>query len=222
MKIEVRNISKYYRKFQALNNVSFIINKPGIYCITGASGSGKTTLLKIMSGLLVPTAGEIFYDEISLYQQKLNQLGHIRNQTIGYVFQDFFLEENFSVSENVAIPLLLRKIKKKDIIDKVDTALEKVDMTQRSEQIVRELSGGEMQRTSIARALVGEPKIIFADEPTGNLDTKNSEIVISLLEALASEGKIIIMVTHNPALAARANICYNLVDGVLEKVEVLK
>ncbi|NLD25730.1 MAG: ABC transporter ATP-binding protein [Acholeplasmataceae bacterium] len=214
MEIIIEKVTKYYQEFIAVKDVSLKLEKGKIYCLVGDSGSGKTTLMKIMSGLLYPTSGHVYYDGISIYETKGNYLAEHRNRNIGFVFQDFFLEEKLSVFENVSVPLLIRGQKNKNTLENaVQEALEAVDLLPKTRQIAGTLSGGEKQRAAIARAIVGKPKIIFADEPTGNLDSKNSNRIIELLKDLNKLGHTIFLVTHNQNIATTIPNKFQMIDG---------
>ncbi len=207
MAIKIENISKKYSDFYALKNVSITLEYGKIYCLIGDSGSGKSTFLKIVSGLLLPSDGTVTYDNKNIYQLSNNELSIHRNENVGFVFQDYFLEENLSVYENTMVPLLIRGNIKHDVLkETVINALTAVGMAHKMDQIVNTLSGGEKQRVSIARAIVGNPKIIFADEPTGNLDSTNGNRIMEVFLGLNLKGTTIMIVTHNENIA-------NLIDN---------
>ncbi len=213
MKLVVENISKKYNDEYVLKNLSLYIDKPGIYPIIGSSGSGKTTLLKIASGLLMPTSGKVLYNDINIFELRFDERARLRNEKIGFIFQDYFLEESFSSLENVEVPLFLnKKLKIKEIEQQAKNALKAVKLENKANQLTKTLSGGESQRVSIARALVNNPDIIFADEPTGNLDSVNGDIIMELLEEISKE-KIIILVTHNESIASRYEKFIEIKDG---------
>lgn len=214
MIIKAENISKNFNGFTALSKISYNFEGNTMYCITGPSGSGKTTFIKILSGLMPPSEGQVLYDNSSLYKLKNNELSVVRNKVNGFVFQDYFLEEKFSVFENVTVPLYIRKgLSKNEIKDLTMSALEMVGLNKKFNQLVGSLSGGEKQRTAIARAIVGNPDIIFADEPTGNLDQKNGEIIIELFKDMVKRGKMVILVTHNDNIAKLSDKVINILDG---------
>lgn len=184
--------------------------------VIGASGSGKTTLLQILGTLARPCSGELTMDGTSLLQLSDSQLAEFRNRSLGFIFQFHHLLPEFSALENVMMPALISGKKKKDIIDKAQTLLEQVELGERLHHRVGELSGGEQQRTALARAIVMEPALLLADEPTGNLDSRAGELVFELLQHLSRERSLaVIMVTHNMELANRMDRIYRLENGKL-------
>lgn len=218
--IEAKNIRKEYdmgeEKVEAIRDMSLKIKEGDFIAIIGPSGSGKSTLLHILGCLDLPTRGEYLYKgkEVSTYTD--DQLSAFRNREIGFVFQFFYLLPRESVLENVKLPLLYRDTTEKIRNDMAMKALEKVGMKQRKNHLPTELSGGERQRVAIARALVGGPNLILADEPTGNLDTKTGETIISIFEELYKIGKTIIMITHEKELAEKAEKIIKIRDGEIE------
>ncbi len=218
--IETKNVRKEYsmgeEKVEAIKDMSLKIKEGEFITIIGPSGSGKSTLLHILGCLDLPTSGEYLYrgKEVSTYSD--DQLSAFRNKEIGFVFQFFYLLSRENVFENVKLPLLYRDTNEKDKEDMVAKALEKVGMDHRKKHLPSELSGGERQRVAIARALVGEPNLILADEPTGNLDTKTGEAIISIFEELSSAGKTVILITHEMELAEKARRIIRIRDGEIE------
>jgi putative ABC transport system ATP-binding protein len=218
--IEAKNVKKEYEmgeeKVEAIKNISLKVKEGEFISIIGPSGSGKSTLLHIFGCLDLPTSGEYLYrgKEVSTYSD--DQLSAFRNREIGFVFQFFYLLPRENVLENVKLPLLYRDTTEKVRNDMAVKALEKVGMKQRKNHLPTELSGGERQRVAIARALVGEPNLILADEPTGNLDTKTGESIISIFEELYKTGKTIIMITHEKELAEKAEKIIKIRDGKIE------
>jgi len=218
--IETRNVRKEYsmgeEKVEAIKNMSLKIKEGEFIAIIGPSGSGKSTLLHILGCLDLPTSGEYLYKgkEVSTYSD--DQLSAFRNREIGFVFQFFYLLSRENVLENVKLPLLYRDTNEKNKEDMVAKALEKVGMNHRKKHLPSELSGGERQRVAIARALVGEPNLILADEPTGNLDTKTGESIISIFEELSKAGKTVILITHEMELAEKAERIIRIRDGKIE------
>jgi len=218
--IETRNVRKEYsmgeEKVEAIKDMSLKIKEGEFIAIIGPSGSGKSTLLHIFGCLDLPTSGEYLYKgkEVSTYSD--DQLSAFRNREIGFVFQFFYLLSRENVLENVKLPLLYRNTNEKDKEDMVAKALEKVGMDHRKKHLPSELSGGERQRVAIARALVGEPNLILADEPTGNLDTKTGESIISIFEELSKAGKTVILITHEMELAEKADRIIKIRDGEIE------
>jgi len=218
--IETKNVRKEYsmgeEKVEAIKSMSLKIKEGEFIAIIGPSGSGKSTLLHIFGCLDLPTSGEYLYKgkEVSTYSD--DQLSAFRNREIGFVFQFFYLLSRENVLENVKLPLLYRNTNEKDKEDMVAKALEKVGMDHRKKHLPSELSGGERQRVAIARALVGEPNLILADEPTGNLDTKTGESIISIFEELSKAGKTVILITHEMELAEKAERIIRIRDGEIE------
>ena len=198
--IELKGVSKTYgtgnNETKALDNINVIIDKPFTMLI-GQSGSGKTTLLNMIGCLDIPSTGDVIINGDIINKLNQDDLCEFRNKTLGFIFQNYFLEPNYSVLDNVSMPLVLRGIKKNQREEKVKEVLEKVGLISKINKKAMELSGGEKQRVAIARALVGNPDIILADEPTGNLDTNNGLEIMELLKKLSLDGKMVIMVTHN-------------------------
>ncbi len=216
--IELKDITKVYirgsEEVNALRGINLNIQQGEFISVTGASGSGKTTLLHIIGCLDKPSNGIIKIDGIEVENMSESELVRIRRQKIGFVFQQFYLIPGLNVYENVTLPLLFNRRHK----DKNDIAslLELVGLKERIHHNPNQLSGGEMQRVAIARALVNNPEILLADEPTGNLDTENSEKIFDLLKSLHKRGLTVIMITHNPELASRAEKTIKLKDGRLQ------
>lgn len=231
--VEMKNIHKRYSGQQiethALQGISLEIKEREFVAITGPSGCGKSTLLSIMG--LMDTASEGDYKIAGLNTSglKVDQRTQIRNEHIGYVFQSFNLIDSLTVFENVALPLEHRGVKKDEIRQRVEEVLTQVDMIHRKGYRPNQLSGGQQQRIAIARALVGKPDLILVDEPTGNLDSKNGDQVMTLLEKLNSDGSTIVMVTHDDRYSRCANRQIQLLDGqivteqtILHEVEVVE
>lgn len=199
---------------QALSNINLSIDKGEYLSISGPSGCGKSTLLSLL-GLLDTSSNGLFnlagHDVSDLSR---DERARIRNKEIGFIFQSFNLISDLSVEENVALPLTYRSdISRKEVDALVTASLEKVDMAHRANHFPSQLSGGQQQRVAIARAIAGSPSIILADEPTGNLDSKNAQIVMNILDQLHDEGVTICMVTHDPSSAARASRMIEVFDG---------
>lgn len=213
--ITLENITKLYQrgseKVHALDGVSLEIETGDYTAICGPSGSGKTTLLNIAGCMDHPTSGSIILNGIHVEAGNDKILSEFRRNTIGFVFQQFFLIPTLTVMENVQLPLLFshRKIDEK----KTKEILERVGLGHRLKHLPGQLSGGEMQRVAVARSLINDPTVILADEPTGNLDSKNSEAVIELFEQVNSDGIAVVMVTHNSDIAARCRKQVHLEDG---------
>jgi ABC-type lipoprotein export system ATPase subunit len=213
--IEIKSLEKTYTRgaelVRALKGIDMSVGRSEFISITGHSGSGKTTLLHILGCLDQPTKGIVSIDGITINGMSESDLVKIRRQKIGFVFQQFYLIPGLSVFENVTLPLLFGRIKKKN--DEIISVLKLVGLQDKITRSPSQLSGGEMQRVAIARALINNPEVILADEPTGNLDTENSENIFELLKSLNSRGITIIMVTHNTDLAGRADRTIQLKDG---------
>ncbi len=203
--------------FQALKSASFTVNEGESVAITGESGSGKSTLLHILGLLDTPDSGDIDYagDRISGTSSKRQD--NIRNSDFGFVFQQFHLDDRATVLENVVLPMMIAKVKKTDRRERAAEVLERLGLKDKIDSRASQLSGGQRQRVAIARALINRPRIVFADEPTGALDTENSEIVSDLLfELNENDGITLLLVTHSDRLAARCDRKVSIVDGRLQ------
>jgi len=215
--IELKGIEKNYRRgaedVRALRGVDLSVDKEELLAITGPSGAGKTTLLHILGCLDQPSHGEVLIDGIDASRLPEAELVKLRRDKIGFVFQQFYLIPGLSVYDNIALPLLFSK--KPATPEKITRLAEMVGLEHRLDHIPSQLSGGEMQRTAIARGLVNEPEILLADEPTGNLDSENSEKIFEILRSLSHNGLTIVMITHNPDLATRANRAVHIKDGLV-------
>jgi putative ABC transport system ATP-binding protein len=216
--VELKNIKKHFQTDEvetyALNDITLSINKGEYVSISGPSGCGKSTLLSLLGLLDISSDGTYLLAGHEVSDIPKKERARIRNKEIGFIFQSFNLISDLSVQENVELPLTYRsdisKVQRKEM---AKTALEKVDMSHRAKHFPSQLSGGQQQRIAIARAIAGNPSIILADEPTGNLDTKNAEAVMQLLDKLHSEGVTICMVTHDPRSAQRASRNIDVLDG---------
>lgn len=222
--IEVKNLYKLYRVgdsvVRALNGVSFEVY-PGEFCaIVGTSGSGKSTLLNMLAGLEKPTKGEIIV--IGRHMEKLNEDGLVkfRRENVGFIFQSFHLIGTMNAVENVALPLSFRGEAKGSRLKKANKMLDLVNLKKHKKHMPNQMSGGQQQRVGVARALVVDPKIIFADEPTGNLDSHTSEDVMRLMQKVVREQKkTLVMVTHDNHLASYADRVFHIIDGQIVKIE---
>lgn len=219
--IKLVNVCKTYkqgtREVHALQNISFSIQKGDFLSIMGPSGSGKSTLLNLIGGLDQSTTGEIFIDGIPLHGISDDELTLIRRKRVGFIFQFFNLLPILTALENVGLPLLIDGISFSRIKEKAIHLLEEVGMGERTEHRPEQLSGGEMQRVAISRALITDPAVLLADEPTGNLDSHTSEEIFMLLKRLNENGQTIVMVTHNPRAAEYGSRLITLKDGALDK-----
>ncbi len=214
--LEAREISKSYTidesNIRVLDHVSLRIERGEFVAIMGSSGSGKTTLLSLLSGLDQPSEGRILIEETDITEMSEDQMAPIRNGTIGFVFQSFHLVPSLSALENVMFPAELAG--KRDARQRGESLLQRVGLQARSRNFPHQLSGGEKQRIALCRALINDPKILFADEPTGNLDSKNGAAILDLLLELHRERQTtLVMVTHSSAIAERANRVIRLQDG---------
>ena len=217
--IQLKKTSKRYRQgdreINALRDVSLHIKRGEFLSIMGPSGSGKSTLLNLMGGLDQPTSGQVFIDTRPLHGISDDELTLIRRRHVGYIFQFFNLLPLLTAAENVGLPLLLEGIPFAQVRPKAVALLEKVGLGQRVEHRPEQLSGGEMQRVAVARALITNPAVILADEPTGNLDSHTSEEIFLLLKGLNDQGQTIVMVTHDSKAAAYGSRIVTLRDGAL-------
>lgn len=224
-KIEIQDLQKVFRTEHvetiALNGVSLTVNDGEFVAIMGPSGCGKSTLLNIMGLLDNPTSGRYLLNGIDVTLKLESERTDIRKGTLGFVFQAFNLIEDLNVVENIEMPLLYMGIRKAERRRRVAEAMERMNITHRAKHFPAQLSGGQQQRVAIARAVVSRPSLILADEPTGNLDSKNGHEVMSLLSELHKNGTTIVMVTHSQKDAQYATRIVNLFDGqIVEKVEM--
>ncbi len=215
--IKLSQVSKKYRTTQlettALDAVDFALGEGEFVAVMGPSGCGKSTLLNIVGLIDNPSSGEFFFGEREISRYSENRLADLRKGNVGFIFQSFNLIDELDVYENVELPLLYQKIGKAQRRNLVREALELVGLSARARHKPDQLSGGQQQRVAVARAVVGNPKLILADEPTGNLDSKNGEEVLGMLTTLNEQGTTVLMVTHSPSHAARAHRIVNLLDG---------
>jgi len=223
--LELRNVSKIYHlggeEIRALDDVSLDIEGGEFISIIGPSGSGKSTLMHILGCLDSPTKGTIRLDDIMIETASSRQLAAIRNRKIGFVFQFFNLLPKLNVMQNVELPMIYSGISGRQRKERAMNALKMVELENRSKHRPSQLSGGQQQRVAIARALVNNPKIIFADEPTGNLDSHTGELILELFRKLSQEGRTIILVTHDPEIAAVTPRRIEIRDGkIAEKIDV--
>ena len=217
--IELKNITKLYgegeSRVAALDNLSLTINRGEFVAIAGASGSGKSTLMNMLGCLDVQTSGEYLLDGVPVNRLSDRELTKIRNKEIGFIFQSFNLIPGLTAKENVELPLIYRGLSAAVRSDLALHALEKVSLKNRVNHRPSQMSGGQQQRTAIARAIAAEPPIILADEPTGNLDSKCGAEVMRILYDLHAQGKTVIIITHDDSVAAQAARTIRIQDGVL-------
>lgn len=222
--IEVRNLYKLYRVgdevVRALNGVDFDIFRGEFCAIVGTSGSGKSTLLNMLAGLEKPTKGQVVIGGEHIENLNEEQLVSFRRRNVGFIFQSFHLLGTMNAVENVALPLSFRRVPRNIRMKKAERMLELVNLKKHKKHFPNQMSGGQQQRVGVARALVVDPKIIFADEPTGNLDSHTSEEVMELMQRVVREqNKTLVMVTHDAHLATYADRVFHISDGKILKIE---
>ena len=222
--IQVKNLYKIFRvgnsKVRALNGVDLTIYRGEFCAIVGTSGSGKSTMLNMLAGLEKPTKGEVIVAGEHLENMTENQLVRFRREKIGFIFQSFNLLGTMNAVENVALPLTFRGVDKKTREEKASKMLDLVGLSKHKKHRPNEMSGGQQQRVGVARALVLDPEIIFADEPTGNLDSHTSEDVLKLMRKVVQEkNQTLVMVTHDNHLAGFADRVFHIIDGKIVKIE---
>ena len=220
--ITIKNLTKIYggdgTEVVAVNDISIEIPSGKFVAIVGESGSGKSTLLNLIGALDTATSGSIDIDGDRLEEMDKNQLAEFRNKKLGLVFQSYNLDLDFTVLENVEMPLLIAGVDKTTRREKAREMINKLNIGEKTDVFAKKLSGGQRQRVSIARALVGEPDYILADEPTGNLDSQNGAEVISILRQIADQGKTVILVTHNKNDAKAVDLVLEMKDGEIVNV----
>ena len=222
--LETNQLCKFYgtgeNQVKAVNHVNIQIGQGEFVAIVGKSGSGKSTLLHMLGGLDTPTSGSVILSDKDLYSMKEDQLAVFRRRKIGFVFQSFHLLPRQSALANVELPLNYAKVPKKERRERAMKALERVGLADRVDFQPNQLSGGQMQRVAIARAIVNNPKLLLADEPTGALDSKSGAQVMELFQKLNDEGVTVLMITHDPDIAAHAKRVVMIRDGELKEKEV--
>lgn len=216
--LEAKNLNKTYtvdhRSIRVLNDISLQVAPGEFVVIAGSSGSGKTTLLTLLSGLDHPSSGRVFIDQRDITGASEDELAPVRNRMIGFVFQSFYLVPSMTARENIMFPAELLGLP--DAEERARHLLRRVGLLDRADNLPSQLSGGEKQRISLCRAVINDPKLLFADEPTGNLDSQNGRLVLAqLLELKTEQGATLILVTHNPEIAAAADRVLTLKDGRL-------
>ena len=221
--IELKNVGKYYTMgeniVKALDGVNIKIEEGDFVAIMGPSGSGKSTGMNLTGSLDLPTKGNIYLDKHNIASLTESELAQLRGKKIGFIFQSFNLIPNLTALGNVMLPMLFQGISKEEREEKAIKLLKMVELGDRMYHYPNQLSGGQQQRVAIARSLANDPEILLADEPTGNLDTKNGEKVMEFLDNLNKKGTTIIMVTHEPELAEKhARTIYSLKDGKVERI----
>ena len=216
--IELRNVTKTFtsgaESVTPVDDLDFDVERGEFVCLMGPSGSGKTTLLHLLAGIDSPTEGSVVVNGERVHELAPSQLARWRTRTVGYVFQQYNLIPVLTAFENVEVPLLLLKMSKADRNQRIATALAAVGLTDRAHHLPRQMSGGQQQRVAIARAIVTDPVVMFADEPTGNLDRESATATMALLRRLVDEfGKTLVMVTHDPQAAKQADRVVHLDKG---------
>ncbi|MBQ9266667.1 MAG: ABC transporter ATP-binding protein [Clostridia bacterium] len=224
--IEIKNVTKIYKvgneKVLALDNVSLDINEGDFCCLLGTSGSGKSTLLNLMAGIEKITKGEIIIKGKDITKMGEHQLAKFRQKYLGFVFQSYNLIGSLTALENVTLPLIFKEVPNKKRIQMATEMLKSVGLEERMKHKPTQMSGGQQQRVGIARAFVSKPEIVFADEPTGNLDTKTTMEIMDIIKKVASENhQTIVMVTHDKRIAEYADKVVNIHDGHIENIEIL-
>ncbi len=223
--LQVENLTKIYGQgntaVHALNGISFKVEKGEFIAVTGPSGSGKSTLLHILGGVDIPTSGKVFIDGTDIYSMNQSNLAIFRRRQIGLIYQFFNLIPVLNVEENITLPLLLDG--RKEDKNKLNELLVTLGLEGRANHLPNQLSGGEQQRVSIGRALINNPALVLADEPTGNLDSKNSEEIISLLKMYNKKySQTLILVTHDERIALQADRIISIEDGKIIRDEVIR
>ena len=222
--IQLKEVCKFYQvgddRVRALDHATLHIRPKEFVSIIGPSGSGKSTMMNIIGCLDVADAGQYLLDGLPIESYTENQLAKIRNEKIGFVFQQFNLIQKLSAEENVELPLIYQKIPRAERQQRVREALEKVNLYQRAKHLPTELSGGQQQRVAIARAIVTRPKLILADEPTGALDSKTSREIIDIFHDLHRQGNTIVLITHDNNIAKEAERAIHILDGQISEVEL--
>ena len=221
--IQLKEVCKFYQvgddRVRALDHATLHIRPKEFVSIIGPSGSGKSTMMNIIGCLDVADAGQYLLDGLPIESYTENQLAKIRNEKIGFVFQQFNLIQKLSAEENVELPLIYQKVPKAERQVRVKEALEKVNLYQRAKHLPTELSGGQQQRVAIARAIVTKPKLILADEPTGALDSKTSREIIDIFHDLHRQGNTIVLITHDNNIAREAERSIHILDGQISEVK---
>lgn len=219
--VELQQVVKDYPMgqtfFRALRGVDLLVEEGEFLAITGPSGSGKSTLLHLMGALHRPTQGQVLFEGLNLATLSPDELAHLRNTKIGFVFQQFHLLSRLTAWENVALPMVYGRIKPAERKEQALAALARVGLLEFAHHRPNQLSGGQQQRVAIARALVQSPRLLLADEPTGNLDTQTGQEIVDLFVSLHDEGRTVVIVSHEPEVAAKAERIVVLRDGLIQE-----
>jgi len=221
--IDLNNITKIYtigdEVVYALNHINLHIDPGEFVSIIGPSGSGKSTLMNIIGCLDTADYGDYILDDIPIEEYSERDLAKVRNKKIGFVFQSYNLIDKLTAEENVELPLIYQGLPKKERRERVESALERVDLTNRAQHYPTELSGGQQQRVAIARAIASRPSLILADEPTGNLDSKTTREIMDIFHELHDAGNTIVLITHDTGVAHEASRMVHIKDGVIAEVD---
>jgi putative ABC transport system ATP-binding protein len=222
--IDLKNVSRIYQvgseKVYALDKATLHVDEGEFVSITGPSGSGKSTLMNIIGCLDTADSGTYLLDDIPIEDYTETELAKIRNQKIGFVFQNFNLINKLTAAENVELPLIYRGVSKAERKSRVSEALERVNLTRWARHLPSELSGGQQQRVAIARAIITKPSLILGDEPTGNLDSKTTDEIIGIFHELHDQGNTIMLITHDREIAEQASRIIHILDGKLSEVSI--
>ena len=222
--IDIKDLSKVYlvgdERVRALDHATLHIYPKEFVSIIGPSGSGKSTLMNIIGCLDIADAGSYHLDGLPIEAYSENELAAIRNQKIGFVFQNFNLIPKLTAEENVELPLIYQNVKRAERVERVKAALERVGLSKRAKHLPTELSGGQQQRVAIARAIVTNPKLILADEPTGALDSKTSQEIMDIFHELHAQGNTIVLITHDNDVAKQASRSIHILDGKTMEVKL--
>ena len=222
--IQLKDVCKYYQvgddRVRALDHATLHIRPREFVSIIGPSGSGKSTMMNIIGCLDVADAGQYLLDGQPIESYSENELAKVRNQKIGFVFQQFNLIPKLTAEENVELPLIYQKVPRSERVRRVNEALENVGLSKRAQHLPTELSGGQQQRVAIARAIVTNPKLILADEPTGALDSKTSREIIDIFHDLHAQGNTIVLITHDNDIARQAQRAIHILDGQIREVSL--
>lgn len=220
--LKVKKLKKVYglhtqNEFEALHDIDFEVREGEFICIMGPSGSGKSTFINNISTIDMPTSGLVYIDGVEVKTMSANEIGRFRYKNLGFVFQDFHLLDTHTLYENIAMPLSLAKIKREEIHQRVEGIAKKMNIFELLKKYPYECSGGQKQRAAICRALIARPKMIIADEPTGNLDSANSQELLNIFKYLNEQGVTIIMVTHDPMIASYSSRLIYIKDGKIQE-----
>ena len=221
--IKLENVTKTYligtEEVHALDHVSMTIDQGEFVSVIGPSGSGKSTLMNIIGCLDIADSGAYYLDDIAIEDYSENELAHVRNKKIGFIFQNFNLIAKLTAEENVELPLIYQGMKKSERSKRVQEALERVQLSNRAGHYPTELSGGQQQRVAIARAIATRPSLLLADEPTGNLDSKTTKEIMDIFHELHDQGNTIVLITHDPEVAAQAERQVYIMDGKVTEAD---